>query len=240
MVAPNLFLEIRPMQTEALLATSRRGEELRYVTEHFRDLQGLRTASAWASLLALCGAAMAPPLVHWHLPGIALAIVLLNIGWLFWSGGWYRRRYGVVTSPERAVPSGIISIMNPEIRPRAARSGYLPVSFLLLALYSLPMFFRRFNAIHAGQSGLLAVALILLPRCFYAAPANGLIRLRRLFTIAGSIAICAIYLNYLFARVGKWPYLAAICATLLLLDLYDHWLLTRLLSGGASAEASHE
>lgn len=67
-----------------------------------------------------------------------------------------------------------------------------------------------------------------------------MIRLRRFFSVAGAIAICAMYVGCLFTKVGVWPCLATLCATLLLLDLYDHWLLTRLLSGGAVAEESHD
>ncbi len=232
------------MQTDAMLGMSLRGEELRYVTAHFRDLQGLRTAPLWAELLILAGMASSDVLSRQHLVATALAIILLNFAWLFWSRRFYERRFGVVTAPERPVPSGLISIMHPEVPPSPGvrdygnRSGHQAVIFFLYALYLVPEIFRRFDH-RSGQFGLLAVAFFLLPRCFFPAPANGLIRLRRTLSFAGSMIILAVYLSYLFAQVGKWPYLAALFATLLLLDIYDHWLLTRLLRSG-SAEASYE
>lgn len=217
------------MQTEVILATSQRGEELRYVTEHFRDLQGLRSAPFWATALTLCAAERMP----WRLPVVDITLLFLSLGWMFWSGRWYRRRYGVVKKSKLPVPSEIISILHPETRPHSARNWYL-VYFLLLAL----LFHRLFSG-HEDQFGLLAIAVFLLPRCFHPAPANGLIRLRRFFSIAGSIVISAMYFDYLFTRQGMWPYQATMFSILLMLDLYDHWLFTRLLSGGAAVEASH-
>jgi hypothetical protein len=227
------------MRTEALVALSRRGEELRYVTEHFRDLQGLRSAPFWAGLLALSYVAMTHPLSRWHYAMLALAIVFVSFGWLIWSARWYRSRYGAVTNPEPRVPSGIISIMHPEPPPqRAMGSGYAAVNFVLLFLWIVPMLFERFHR-RENQFGLLILTLIVLPRCFHAVPASGPIRMRRALAIIGTVAVLVTDLNFLFARVGKWTNLAVVCATLLLLDLYDHWLLTRLLRGG-SVEAQNE
>jgi hypothetical protein len=41
------------MQTAALHDVSSQGQELRYLTAHFRDLQGLRMAPFWLELLVL-------------------------------------------------------------------------------------------------------------------------------------------------------------------------------------------
>lgn len=223
------------MQTEAILATSQRGEELRYVTEHFRDLQGLRTAPFWATLSAGC----AVERMHLRLPVLLITLLLLSLGWLFGSGRWYRRRYGVVTKPELPVPSEVISIMHPETRQRPVSYWHL-VYFLLLALYLAPLLFQRWNNVYGFQSCSLAIACFLLPRCIYPARANNLIRLRRFLSIAGLIVICAMCLDYLFMHMGMWPYQTAIFSILLVLDLYDHWLFTRLLSGGAAAEGAHD
>lgn len=129
--------------------------------------------------------------------------------------------------------------MHPEpTLPRAGGSGYAAFNFVLLLLWAAPMLAGGFQGSH-GQFGLLAVGFILLPRCFYAAPASLPIRVRRVFAIIGSVAIGAAYLSFLFTHIGKWTYLPVVCAILLLLDLYDHWLFTRLLSG-RSAEAPGE
>jgi hypothetical protein len=53
------------MHNDALLTSTTRGEELSYVTKHFRDLQGMRMAPAWAALLLL---ASSPQTDHFSEP----------------------------------------------------------------------------------------------------------------------------------------------------------------------------
>jgi hypothetical protein len=225
------------MQTNTLLATSQRAEELRYITEHFRDLQGLRSAPFWAGLLVLSGVAAGYALTRWHYATVATAILLFEIGWLFGITGWYRRQYGVVAIAERRAPSGILSIFKAEVPPRTtAIYGHTLLKCVLLGLYFGPMLFRQFDG-RGGQFGLLIVVFILLPRCFFSAPAQGLVRFRLVFSVAGSIAICALYVGFLFGYTSKWQYIGAICTIMLSLDLFDHWLLAQML-GGRSAEVS--
>ena len=57
------------MNTDALLAASHGGDELRYVTEHFRDLQGLRLAPVWVLLMGNRGPARNNPTVALACPG---------------------------------------------------------------------------------------------------------------------------------------------------------------------------
>jgi hypothetical protein len=232
----NQFMDNGPqgaaMHTNMLLNTSRRGVELQYVTTHFRDLQGLRLAPLWAALLALTGLATSTNLLRWQLAAMALTIILFSLGWLVWSGRWYERRYGVVRDPEPIISSGIISIMHPEAKPRTGNdSGFKAVYFLLVALWIVPELFARFDRGMGSNFSLMLVMFIVLPKCFYSASGNTLIRIRQGLSIGGSIFICGMFPSYLFSWLGKWPYLAAICTTLLLLDLYDHWLFTRLLRG---------
>lgn len=105
------------MQSEALIDESRRGQELRYVTAHLRDLQGLRMAPYWTALLVLSCMESFGAFRKWPLGFAALAFTVAQFGWLYLRGRWYERRYGVVKNPELGVRSGLISIMNPEKQP---------------------------------------------------------------------------------------------------------------------------
>lgn len=226
------------MQTDAILPSSPRGEELRYVTEHFNDLQGLRIAPLWAGLLALSLTMISHDLVHWYF-AVATMVFLLSGGWMYWSKTWYSSRYGVVVDPDFSEQrSEIISIMHPSVRPpRWTRSRPLTVNFLLLMAFIAPMFYPRLH--NSTEVGLLAFVFFVLPRCFYSVPQNTIIQMRRLLAIFGMIAICVISVCGLLHPANKWLYLTWSWAILLLLDLYDHWLFTRLLKG-SSMEASYE
>ncbi len=229
------------MRTAILLNTDERSEQLRYVTTHFKDLQGLRLAGMWAALLILSGTG---PSLHRLPPGrrviVALAILLPGLSWLIWSNRWYTRRYGFVKKPEPAISSGFTSILHPGPQPRGDRdhSGVL-FRYFLAAMVIVPQFFQRFDGQSASQTFPLLLMIFVLPRCLYATNGNALIGVRRILSIAASVIACAMYLSFLLIRSGKWFDLAGVYAVLLLLDLYDHWLLTRLLSG-VPAEQSHE
>jgi hypothetical protein len=230
------------VQTNVLLDASRRGEELRYVTAHFRDLQGLRMAPFWAALMLLTCLETLSPHPQPHLAMVAFAIVLCTLPWVYWSGRWYERRYGVVTAPEMPVRSGMISIMNPE--PPLSRGpnyqyfGMQAIIFLIWALSLAPEIFRHGRGNPSGFI-LLTVAFLVVPRCFYRAPDVAIIRFRRVLSVTSLVAIFAASLGFQFGRVGIWPYMMAMCTVFLLLDLYDHWLLTHLLSG-PSVEGTNE
>lgn len=86
------------MNDTAVLAVGRHGEQLRYVTEHFQDLQGLRLAPFWAYVLI----SVLFERVHRPDKMIFLILVggllLLAVSWV-WVGRWYRNRYGLVMKP---------------------------------------------------------------------------------------------------------------------------------------------
>src|ERR1700743_2844401 len=136
------------MQTATLSDASSQGQELRYLTAHFRDLQGLRMVPFWGALLVLVSLAKTSLFSRGHLAWAAAVLTAAQFGWLHLGGRWYERRYGVVKEPEPAVPSGLISIMHPEARPQRAanplarRYGYLSgvnaVLFLMWALTFVP------------------------------------------------------------------------------------------------------
>jgi hypothetical protein len=233
------------MQAATLNDVSSQGQELRYLTTHFRDLQGLRMAPFWGALLVLTSLAKTVSFSRGHLFWTAVVLIAAQFGWLHLSGRWYERRYGIVKEPEPPVPSGLISIMQPEApigNPLRRRYGYLSdvnaVLFLLWALTFVPDMFLG----HHTQPGLFAALLAvyqLFPRCIYPVTGNWAVLLRRILAVTAMIAMIGIYLEFRFAQMNLWTWMAALFSVLLLLDLYDHWLLNHLLSGDFT-ERSHE
>lgn len=234
------------MEDTALTHASSRGQRLAYVTEHHRDLQGLRMAPFWAALLVMTSLAKSGSVSRGHLAWAAVAIVVSSFGWLRLSGYWYEQRYGVVKEPSGpGVRSGLISIMHPESKPQRGsnkRYGYrsetTAILFLIWMLSILPDIFLGRH----GRPWALAMFLTgyqILPRCFYPVTHDWSIRLRRILACAALIAIIGAYIDHRFVQMDLWTWMTASLSVLLLLDLYDHWLLNHLLSGGP-AEWSHE
>ncbi|MFC5862097.1 hypothetical protein ACFPT7_07315 [Acidicapsa dinghuensis] len=236
------------MQTGTLNDASSQGRELRYVTAHFRDLQGLRMAPFWGALLVLVSLAATSSFSRVHLAWAAAVLTGVQFGWLYLGGRWYEQRYGVVKEPEPAVPSGLISIMHPAARPQGAsnpptpRYGYLSgINAVLLLLWAL-MFIPGMFLGHRAQPGLFALLLAayqIFPRCIHPVPYNWSVFLRRILATTALIAMVGIYLEYRFTRIDLWTWMALLLSFLLLLDLYDHWLLNHLLNGD-STEGIHE
>src|SRR5580698_8360081 len=102
------------MQTSTLSEASSNGQELHYLTAHFRDLQGLRMAPFWGALLVLTSLARTGSFLRGHLAWAAFVLIVAHFGSAHLIGRWYERRYGVVKEPEIPVSSGMISIMHPE------------------------------------------------------------------------------------------------------------------------------
>ena len=90
-----------------------------------------------------------------------------------------------------------------------------------------------------GEFALLLAAYQVVPRCFYPVTNEWSVVLRRVLAATVLIAMVGIYLEYRFARIDLWTWMALLLSFLLLLDLYDHWLLNHLLSSDF-AEGSHE
>ena len=236
------------MQTAALNDVSSQGQELRYLTAHFRDLQGLRMAPFWLELLVLTSLAKTGSFSRGHLAWAAAVVIAAQFGWLHLGGLWYDRRYGVVKEPEPAVPSGLISIMHPEgtpqraANPLARRYGYLSgvnaVLCLLWAFTFVPDLFLG----HLAQPGMFAFFVAtfqVFGRCICPVTDNWSVVLRRILAATALIAMIGIYFDYRFARMDLLTWMALMFSFLLLLDLYDHWLLSHLLNGDF-AERGHE
>jgi hypothetical protein len=237
------------MQVEILADTSRRGRELRYVTAHFRDLQGLRMAPFWVVLLALTHLARVGAASRGHLAIAALGAGAACFGWVYLCGQWYERRYGVV---KNEVPvynySGLITIFGTE-KPQTYSQyyGYIDADQkVVFLLYAFCLLFDIFHShIFPGISdpsiffGMVAGWLVT-PRWIYPVTSDLSIRLRRVFAIGAFIVFICIDAGYLLAQMMQWwSAMYAALFIFLLLDLYDHWLLSHLLNG-ASREWSHE
>lgn len=236
------------MQMAALNDVSSQGQELHYLTAHFRDLQGLRMAPFWLGLLVLTSLAKTGSFSKGHLAWAAAVMIAAQFGWLRLGGLWYDRRYGVVKEPESAVPSGLISIMHPQAttqraaNPLARRYGYLSgvnaVLCLLWAFTFVPALFLG----HLAQPGMFTFLIAtyqVVARCICPVTNNWSIVLRRILAATAMIAMIGIYLDYRFAGMDLLTWMALMFSFLLLLDLYDHWLLSHLLSGDF-AERGHE
>jgi len=233
------------MQAATLRDASGQGQELRYVTAHFRDLQGLRIAPFWGALLVLTILEKTGSFSRGLLAWAAVVCAAAQFGWLRLSGRWYERHYGVVKEPDSPVRSGLISILHPEVTPQhgaAGRYGYLSrinaVLFLIWALTLMPGIFLGHNA-QPGTLAMLVAAYQVVPRCFHPVTDNWFVFLRRVLAATALIAMAGIYLEYRFARMDLWTWMALLLSFLLLLDLYDHWLLNHLL-GSDFTEESHE
>ena len=236
------------MQTAALNDVSSQGQELRYLTAHFRDLQGLRMAPFWLELLVLTSLAKTGSFSRGHLAWAAAVVIAAQFGWLHLGGLWYDRRYGVVKEPEPAVPSGLISIMHPEgtpqraANPLARRYGYLSgvnaVLCLLWAFTFVPDLFLGHRP-QPGMFALLVATFQVFARCICPVTNNWSVVLRRVLAATALIAMIGIYFDYRFARMDLLTWMALMFSFLLLLDLYDHWLLSHILNGDF-AERGHE
>jgi apolipoprotein N-acyltransferase len=94
------------MQTATLPDAGFPGDELRYVTEHFRDLQGLRFAPFWTAGLVV--AIMLPffPLSRLHtVEMLIIGFLALAVIWIPSSHAWYRRHYGTIVAPVPRQPA---------------------------------------------------------------------------------------------------------------------------------------
>src|ERR1700733_4809524 len=212
------------MQTATLSDASSQGQELRYLTAPFRDLQGLRMAPFWGALLVLTSLAKTGSFSRGHLAWAAVVLIAAQFGWVHLCGRWYERRYGVVKEPESPVPSGLISIMHPEApigNPLRRRYGYLSdvnaVLFLLWAFTFVPDMFLG----HHTRPGLFAALLAvyqLFPRCIYPVTSNWSVLLRRIFATTALIVMIVTFINYCFARMDLLTWMAVLFSVLLLLD----------------------
>jgi hypothetical protein len=213
------------MQTAALPSTDVPGDELRYVTEHFRDLQGLRFAPFWTAGLLVSIVLPFFPLSRSHVVMLVIGFLALAAIWIPWSHAWYRRNYGTIEAPVR----------------RQSAPG-LRIVFIAFLIVFLIVFIRNalFSSLdrYPAAFNLWLVLFWMLPICFYAGPPTLRIRLRCVLYRAGCLILFFIPGSITFLHPSKWLVISSICGTLLVLSLYDHWLLRHFLHPGTPEVSS--
>lgn len=217
---------------EPALPDVQHDDELRYATEHFADLQGLRTAPFWAALVLFCALEYALAMSRVQALEAFLLMLLPGGVWFAYAGRWYRHHYGLVIPRDRSA-SPVLSIMQTG-RRSAVAAGWNAVAVLLFVLFSVPLLLHKF----AGRNtafGLLII-LFLLPKAFSSGGVSRSVRGRRLLAMGGIVVIGVLHFTFLLARLDQWQYLGGTATVLLLVSLYDHWLLAHLLSGSGGKD----
>ncbi len=207
------------MREHVMLGSGRRGEELRYVTQHFDDLQGLRLAPLLLYLMSL------PLIKSAHFSSRANDLVMVGgvavfLASFFGMNRWFQSRYGFVVRPAAAFTK---------------RSPWRTRLFLLLYLVAAGLaitgFILRPQA--PGAWGAVVPAWVLLsPRCFEPVPASGVLVTRRVLYAAALLVVLTVSIWDWFGHPVKWMTLQSLVVSLLVLALYDHWLLDTVLRGG--------
>lgn len=224
----------------------RRGRELRYLTEHYRDLQGLVMAPAWvAVMLAMAWASAINGLTGfrlWLMWLIPIALGPVAVKCALWARDWYERLYGIVWNADDDEPVAMISLLHsgdPEVvmrRRRRLRQRVL-VALLVLLIFMLPGLWLH-GLQRPGWAGF--GYLFAMPTMFYLGPVilepvggSLLVMWRRAVYAAAALALLSWDLMYLDGRLTDNSAMAMVGGVMLLVSLQDHWLFTRLLRGGA-------
>lgn len=216
---------------ESALPEIPRGDELSYVTQHFADLQGLRSAPFWATFVLMDTLGYAHAVSRRHDQLIFGMLALAAVWWAF-AEHWYRRHYGLVTPQEERVPSQILSILQTERRQTGAAWWWFVAGALVGVLWILHFFLHQPDGPSSGSAVVMVTfTMTLLQKARYPGPASPWIRGRQLMAIGGSATITVLYLSCILGRLDPWLFMDGAAAVLLLASLYDHLLLTRLLNG---------
>ena len=200
-----------------MVENGRRSEDLRYVTQHFTDLQGLRLVPVWA-LMALT------PLVKTACLSELKTIVVMVVPFVILAASffgmrrWYRWRYGLVMRPAAPVSTG---------SPWQKRALLVVIGFAVAA-WSL----HPFDLVEKTYVELLAW-IWLSPRCFEPVPGSGVLVMRRvLYTVALLLVTTMSFWDW-FGHSSKGVALQGLTISMLILGIYDHWLLDTVLRGSS-------
>lgn len=229
-----------------LAGMDERSKELHYLTEHYRDLQGLVMAPAWAAFAVLEAwiGKIRPEGGLWIAVMIGASLGWLAVKWAVWARDWYERRYGVVWGTDAVEePGEILSLLHGENesvaakrRDRKRRRWIAAISMTLAFL--LPGFWLHGASGPVGAESLLlslAPAYFLGPLILEPAGGSPLAMWRRGVYAAATLVLLGGDLLYLDGRVNDVWGMTLVGGVMLLVCLQDHWLFTRLLKGGAQA-----
>lgn len=216
------------MQTEVSLSRANPADEIGYVTQHFRDLQGLRMAVVWGIALAF---GLLP--TRWiHQPRQAIVLFLAAISTcalsFFFMPRWYQDRYGFLrhsTSPQYHLLSLKIGLV------------------ALFAIFFSCMFFadgiQLRKLLIPGLSILGMGGLFIVRACEKILPITS-VQVRRALALLVVVTAAA---SILHVVIGNWSsdrlFLPTITA-LFFAYLYDHWLLQHLLRRQRNPEMFHD
>ncbi len=241
-----------------LAVVDRRGRELRYLTEHYRELQGLIDAPIWAFIMLVGVWSNRLSSVHglwlwlmWSAPmvvGVALAKLHL------WTRDWYEQRYGVVWTADGGKEEGIelISLLHGEneiVRERWSRrkKQRFWIAAIAAVVFYLPGFWLHGigGSQHASWVGLCF--LFVWPPVAYLGPVLfeqtggcGPAMWRWVVYAASILALLGGDLLFLSGKVtGTWT-LVFVGGVMLVVSLHNHWLFTRLLGGGARVRGGRD
>jgi hypothetical protein len=174
---------------------------LTYLTRHYYDLQGIRTAPTWISLLVF---QVTPKSSN----GLAWAMVFLTLGlmslWSWLAQRYYARRFGRVESTWI----------------------FLPTSRLYWGLLLGAVAFSMYRVIFTNHYGDLPYIFTLVWMSPLFNSENPLLR-RAYYAVAGAVVISLTYYIQ-FNRIGNKFVIAIQCIVLLALGLADHLLLMSL------------
>lgn len=233
-----------------LAVMDRRGRELRYLTEHYRDLQGLVQAPVWA-FIALIGVwanawtGLSGTLL-WLKWLVVIVLGLALAKWPLWTRDWYERRYGVVwTADEEDGGVEMISLLGGEAeaavarRRRRQRRRWVLAAVVAVAFYVPALWLGGAN--HMLAKGWAGFAyLYAMPLVIYLGPvmlesSTGCVwgNWRRTFYGTAGLVLLLGDLLFMAGRMKSTWTLAVVGGVMLLVSLHDHWLFTRLLGGGA-------
>jgi hypothetical protein len=198
------------MMEKVLALRQQRGGELRYVTEHFHDLQGLKLAPVWAYILISQLLEIDRGSEKAEIATLLAGLVLLWISTVA-VGRWYRSRYGLVIRP----------LHMESLSPWQVCFGIVVVGFGLVTYHLSGNWFCFFLVIATVNS--------LMPRCFD----HSDLLLRRTFYWIVLAALLLMDAWATFVPVSARLLLATMASCWLFLALYDHWILDSTLRRGA-------
>ncbi|HMH16135.1 MAG TPA: hypothetical protein VK578_23765 [Edaphobacter sp.] len=222
---------------ESVLEGSSYNGELQYVTQHFRELQGLQMVPFWMTAIVLSLLEYAHAVTRWQAVTLFLSLVALSIVLAAFVGRWYRRHYGFVAQREERLPSQLISITRTDQRIPKERSKWFVLSlFFVFALMFFPLLLHSYR--NYSNFGLLTLIFFVLPKTSLDYARSTSLRRRQILAIGCGVALIIIQIFYDLGHLDRWAFVAASASVLMVGSLYDHWLLKRLL-GGPLLEGHH-